>query len=156
MLPERAKVAALELAHPEAHKLRAGIIAAYANYSHTDDPAAETARLRAALDKYGYTKQIQMVERALTTKDVWAAQPGAAAEDVLSTWHQLVALHHKAHALFREKKDAELALAQDSNEANFAWLKDVSARLEFWTGPRRLLKASGIPRAGPAERLIEE
>ena len=28
------EVAALELAHPEAHKLRAGIIAAYANDSH--------------------------------------------------------------------------------------------------------------------------
>ena len=137
------EVAALELAHPEAHKLRAGIIAAYANYSHTADEAAETARLRAALDKSGYTKQIQMVERALTTKDVWAAQPGAAAEDVLSTWHQLVALHHKAHALFREKKDAELALAQDSNDANFAWLKDVSGRLEILDGTEALIEGFG-------------
>src|SRR6201996_1266583 len=100
------EVAALELAHPEAHKLRAGIIAAYAHYSHHDDPAEETVKLLAALEKAGYLKQIQMVERTLTTKDVWAAQPGAAAEDVLSTWRQLVALHHKAHALLREKKDA--------------------------------------------------
>jgi DNA primase len=137
------EVAALELAHPEAHKLRAGIIAAYAHYSHTDDPAAETARLRAALDKSGYNKQIQMVERALTTKDVWGAQPGAAAEDVLSTWHQLVALHHKAHALFREMKDAELALAQDSNDANFAWLKDVSGRLESLDGTEALIEGFG-------------
>ena len=43
------EIAALELGHPEAHKLRAGIIAAYANYSHTDDPAAEAARLRRLL-----------------------------------------------------------------------------------------------------------
>src|ERR1700761_3321882 len=100
------EVAALELAHPEAHKLRAGIIAAYAHYSHHDDPAEKTAKLLGALEKVGYLKQIQMVERTLTTKDVWAAQPGAAAEDVLSTWRQLVALHHKAHALLREKKDA--------------------------------------------------
>src|SRR3954471_19094277 len=62
------EVAALELAHPEAHKLRAGIIAAYAHYSHSDDPATETARLRTALDQSGYSKQIQMVERAITTR----------------------------------------------------------------------------------------
>jgi DNA primase len=136
-------VAALELAHPEAHKLRAGIIAAYAHYSHHDDPAEETAKLVASLEKSGYLKQIQMVERALTTKDVWAAQPGAAHEDVLSTWHQLVALHHKAHALLREKKDAELALGDDASEANFAWLRDVQARMAEMDGTEALIEGFG-------------
>ena len=137
------EVAALELAHPEAHKLRAGIIAAYANYSHTDDPATETTRLRAALEQSGYAKQIQLVERALTTKSVWGAQPGAGPDDVISTWHQLVALHHKAHALLREKKDAELALSEAPNEANFAWLKDVSTRLESMDGTEALIEGFG-------------
>ncbi|WP_375415169.1 DNA primase [uncultured Bradyrhizobium sp.] len=137
------EVAALELAHPEAHKLRAGIIAAYANYAHADDPVTETARLRATLEKSGYIKQIQIVERAVTTKDVWAAQPGAATGDVLSTWHQLVALHHKAHALLRERKDAELALSQEPTEANFAWLKDVSVRLESMDGTEALIEGFG-------------
>ena len=137
------EVAALELAHPEAHKLRAGIIAAFAHYSHTDDPAAEAARLLAFLEKAGYTKQIQMVERALTTKDVWATQPGAAAEDVLSTWRQLVALHHKAHALLREKKDAELALGNEASEAHLAWLRDVQARLAEMDGTEALIEGFG-------------
>jgi DNA primase len=137
------EVAALELAHPEAHKLRAGIIAAFAHYSHTDDPAAEAARLLAFLEKSGYTKQIQMVERALTTKDVWATQPGAAAEDVLSTWRQLVALHHKAHALLREKKDAELALGNEASEAHLAWLRDVQARLAEMDGTEALIEGFG-------------
>jgi DNA primase len=137
------EVAALELAHPEAHKLRAGIMGAFSHYAHTDDPAAETARLRAALDKSGYSEQIQRVERALTTKDVWGAQPGAAHEDVLSTWHQLVALHHKAHALFRELKDAEVALGQEQTETNLAWLKDVSARLESVDGTEALIEGFG-------------
>ncbi len=136
-------VAALELAHPEAHKLRAGIIAAYAHYSHHDDPAEETAKLVASLEKSGYLKQIQMVERALTTKEVWATQPGAAHEDVLSTWHQLVALHHKAHALLREKKDAELALGDDASEANFAWLRDVQARMAEMDGTEALIEGFG-------------
>jgi DNA primase len=137
------EVAALELAHPEAHKLRAGIIAAFAHYSHTDDPAAEAARLLAFLEKAGYIKQIQMVERALTTKDVWATQPGAAAEDVLSTWRQLVALHHKAHALLREKKDAELALGNEASEAHLAWLRDVQARLAEMDGTEALIEGFG-------------
>ena len=137
------EVAALELAHPEAHKLRAGIMGAFSHYSHTDDPAAETARLRAALEKAGYSQQIQRVERALTTKDVWGAQPGAAQEDVLSTWRQLVALHHKAHALFRELKDAELALGQEQTETNLTWLKDVSARLESMDGTEALIEGFG-------------
>jgi DNA primase len=137
------EVAALELAHPEAHKLRAGIIAAYAHYSHTDDPVAETARLRAALEQSGYSKQIQLVERTITTRDVWGAGPGAAGDDVISTWHQLVALHHKAHALLREKKDAELALSHEPTEANFAWLKDVSSRLESMDGTEALIEGFG-------------
>jgi DNA primase len=137
------EVAALELAHPEAHKLRAGIIAAFGNYSHADDPSAETARLLAFLEKAGYSKQIQRVEQALTTKDVWAAQPGAAPEDVLSTWRQLVALHQKAHALFREKKDAELALSEEQTDRNFTWLKDVSARLESLDGTEAQIEGFG-------------
>jgi DNA primase len=137
------EVAALELAHPEAHKLRAGIFAAFANYSHTDDPAAETARILAALEKAGYTQQIQRVERALTTKDVWGSQPGAAREDVLSTWHQLVALHRKAHALLREMKDAEVALGAEASEANYAWLRDVQARMAEVDGTEALIEGFG-------------
>jgi DNA primase len=137
------EVAALELAHPEAHKLRAGIMGAFANYSHTDDPLTESTRLRAALEKAGYSKQIQRVELALTTKSVWGAQPGAAQEDVLSTWHQLVALHRKEHSLLREKKDAELALREEQNDNNFAWLKDVTARLESLDGTEALIEGFG-------------
>jgi DNA primase len=137
------EVAALELAHPEAHKLRAGIINAFAHYSHTDDVVAETARLHASLEKSGYSEQIQRVERALTTKDVWGAQPGAAIEDVLSTWRQLIALHQKTHALLSEKKDAELALSQDPTDNNFGWLKDVSARLESIDGTEALIEGFG-------------
>jgi DNA primase len=137
------EVAALELAHPEAHRLRAGIIAAFANYSPTDDQSAATARLLSTLEKSGYIKQIQMVERAITTGAVWGARAGAAMEDVLSTWRQLVALHHKAHALLREKQDAELALGAESSEANLSWLRDVQARLAEADGTEALVEGFG-------------
>src|SRR5437764_6058505 len=44
------EVAALELAHPEAHKLRAGIIAAFANdHHHSPEPAEQSEKMRADL-----------------------------------------------------------------------------------------------------------
>ena len=138
------EVAALELAHPEAHKLRAAIIAAFANdHAHHSEPAEQSAKLRADLAKSGLSEQLQRVEKALTTKNVWGAQPGAANEDVLSTWHQLVALHRQWHSLLRELKDAELALGQDSNEANMGWLRDVKARLAEVDGLEALIEGFG-------------
>ena len=137
------EVAALELAHPEAHRLRAGIIGAFSNYSHTDDPQAESARLRVSLEKAGYSEQIQRVERTLTTRSVWGAQAGAAQDDVLATWHQLVVLHRQSHALLRELKDAEQALAQDGSEANEGWLRDVKARQAEADGLDALIEGFG-------------
>ena len=45
------EVAALELAHPEAHKLRAGIIAAFANdHHHSPEPDEQAEKMRADLE----------------------------------------------------------------------------------------------------------
>jgi DNA primase len=138
------EVAALELAHPEAHKLRAGIIAAFANdHHHSPEPEEQAEKMRADLEKSGLSPILQRVERAITTSAVWGVQPGAARADVLSTWQQLVVLHRKTHALLREKKDAELALGEESSEANLAWLKDVSARLESLDGTEALIEGFG-------------
>jgi DNA primase len=137
------EIAGLELAHPDAVKLRAGIIAAFANYGAADDSDVERERIAAWLQKNNYSEQIQRVEKALTTKDVWGAQAGAAREDVLSTWQQLVALHRQSHALLRELKDAEQALGHDNTEANIAWLRDVKARLAAADGTEALIEGFG-------------
>ena len=137
------EIAGLELAHPDAVKLRAGIIAAFANYGATDDPEAERERIAAWLQKNNYSEQIQRVEKSLTTKDVWGSQAGAAREDVLSTWQQLVALHRQSHALLRELKDAEQAVGHDNTEANNAWLRDVKARLAAADGTEALIEGFG-------------
>ena len=142
------EAAVLELAHPEAHKLRAGIIAAFANDHHSSaDPAEQAEKMRADLAASGFSQILQRVERAITTGAVWGARPGAAREDVLSTWHQLVALHRQWHSLLRELKDAELALGQESgqesSEANLAWLRDVKARLESLDGTEALIEGFG-------------
>jgi DNA primase len=138
------EVAALEMAHPEAHKLRAGIIAAFANdHHHSPDPGEQSEKMHADLERAGFSQVLQRVERAITTVAVWGARAGAAREDVLSTWHQLVVLHQKTHALLREKKDAELALGEEPSDANMAWLKDVSHRLESLEGTEAQIEGFG-------------
>jgi DNA primase len=138
------EVAALELAHPEANRLRAGIIAAFAkDHHHSPDPVEQSEKMRADLAKGGFSELFQKVERSITTSAVWGAQDGAAREDVLATWHQLVALHRQWHSLLRELKDAELALGDEANEANYAWLRDVKARLSEVDGTEALIEGFG-------------
>lgn len=91
----------------------------------------------------GLTKILQRFERAITTSAVWGANAGAAREDVLATWRQLVALHQKTHALLREMKDAEQALAEDPSEAHLAWLKDIQARMAEADGTEALIEGFG-------------
>ena len=138
------EVAALEFAHPEAHKLRAGIIAAFAHDHHQGEgPAEPSEKMRADLEAGGFSQVLQRVEGAITTSAVWGAQAGAAREDVLSTWHQLVSLHRQWHSLLRELKDAEAALGDEASEANLAWLRDVKARLAEVDGTEALIEGFG-------------
>ena len=138
------EVAALELAHPEARRLRAGIISAFANdHHHSPEPAEQAEKMRADLAAAGFSQVLQRVERTITTSAVWGAQAGAAREDVLSTWRQLVSLHRQWHSLLRELKDAEAALGDEASEANLAWLRDVKARMAEVDGTEALIEGFG-------------
>ena len=138
------EVAALELAHPEAHKLRAGIIAAFAHdHHHSPEPDEQAEKMRADLEKSGLIQILQRVDRAITTQAVWGVQSGAARDDVLATWHQLVSLHRQWHSLLRELKDAEQALGDETSEANLAWLRDVKARMAEADGTEALIEGFG-------------
>jgi DNA primase len=148
------EVAALEMAHPEANKLRAGIIAAFAGDHHqSPEPDEQAEKMRADLEARGFTQVLQRVEHAITTSAVWGSQPGAAREDVLSTWHQLVALHRQWHSLLRELKDAEAALGEEASEANLAWLRDVKARMEEVDGTEALIEGFGDS-SGRSQRVV--
>jgi DNA primase len=148
------EVAALEFAHPEAHKLRAGIIAAFANdHHHSPEPSEQSEKMRSDLAVGGFSQILQKVEGAITTSAVWAAQAGASQEDVLSTWHQLVSLHRQWHSLLRELKDAELALGEEPSEANLAWLRDIKARLSEMDGTEAMIEGFGDS-SGRSQRRV--
>ena len=59
----------------------------------------------------------------------------------------VIALHHQWNSLLRELKDAERALAQDTNEDandhNFGWLRDVKLRLAAVEGTEALIEGFG-------------
>ena len=129
---------------PEAIKLRAGIMAAFAlDHHHAPEPSEQTEKMRADLETRGLGQILQRVERAITTDAVWAVKADAAREDVLATWHQLVSLHRQWHSLLRELKDAELALGEEPSEANLTWLRDIKARIEAVDGTEALIEGFG-------------
>jgi DNA primase len=99
--------------------------------------------MRADLETGGFSQILQRVERAITTGAVWGVKIEAGREDVLSTWRQLVSLHRQWHSLFRELKDAELALGEEASEANLAWLRDVKARMAEVDGTEALIEGFG-------------
>jgi len=56
------EVAALEMAHPEAHKLRAGIIAAFANdHHHSPEPDEQAEKMRRTSKRADYLNILQRV-----------------------------------------------------------------------------------------------
>ncbi len=138
------EVAELELAHPDAQRLRAAVIAVFAGGEpHATDPAEQSEALRGDLAQAGVAGLVERIERGVTTSAVWGAQPGAAVEDVLATWHQLIVLHRQRHALLKELKDAEQALGEVASDANNVWLNDVKGRLAQTEGLEALIDGFG-------------
>jgi DNA primase len=139
------ELAAAEFRHADSQRLKGALIDVFAHSAEDfgGDGDRERAELVAELNRRGFDAVLARIERTITTPSVWAARPGAASEDVLLTWKQLVALHTQWHSLTRELKDAELALGQDNSEANYARLCDVKARLSTLDGTEALVEGFG-------------
>jgi DNA primase len=147
------ELAAAEFRHADSQKLKGALIDVFAHLAEEfrqerkqereQDRDAERTELHAELTRRGFANVLGRIERAITTPSVWGARPGAAADDVLLTWRQLVALHTQWHSLIRELKDAEAALGQDNTEANYARLCDVKARLSTLDGTEALVEGFG-------------
>ncbi|MGB3273893.1 MAG: DNA primase, partial [Xanthobacteraceae bacterium] len=137
------EVAVLEFTHQDAQKLRDMIVATVVGQEPARNAEVEATRLRHLLAEKGLAPLVERIEQAVTAPAVWGAQPEAAAEDVLATWHQLIVLHRQRHALLKELKDAERALGEAVSEANCAWLNDVKGRLAQTEGLEALIEGFG-------------
>jgi DNA primase len=132
------ELATLELRHPDAAKIKPALIDIFAQMG-----APDAAGILAELGRRGLGQTADRIQKVITTSSVWGAQAGAAADDVLLTWSQLVALHRQWHSLTRELREAEQALGRDSTEANYSWLQDIKARQWVLEGTEALIEGFG-------------
>jgi DNA primase len=130
--------AALEFRHADAERLKSALVDVAAHAAALDAEA-----LKAELAARGLADTVALVTAAITTPSVWAAREGAAADDVLVTWTQLVGLHRQWHSLLKELREAEQALGEDASEANNLRLRDVKARLARMDGTEALIEGFG-------------
>ncbi len=132
------ELSGLEFRHPDAERLKSALIDIAAHAA-----ALEPEALRAELAARNLAAAVARIAASITSPGVWGAGPEAAADDVLVTWQQLVALHRQWNSLTRELKDAEQALGQDSSEGNYLRLRDVKARLSNMDGTEALIEGFG-------------
>jgi DNA primase len=142
------ELAEVELRHSEAAKVKAALVDIFAHGSATDAEA-----MIVELGRRGLGEVSERIQKVITTSSVWAAKAGAAPDDVLTTWKQLVGLHRQAHTLAKELRDAEHALGREATEANYSWLQDVKARLDLHEGAEALIEGFGTLSGRPVRSV---
>lgn len=139
--------AELELAHPDADRLRRGILEVASG-----EVAIETDKLQRDLVEKGLEALVSRIRAAITHSSDWPARKGAGEADVSSWWAHIVTLHRKARTLNRELKDAERALGDDPSEAHLAWIRDVQNRLAALEGTEALIEGFGASSGRGSQR----
>ena len=120
-------IAELSLDGPAAERLRQALLDAVDDSLDRERLAARLAQPRV---REAYGQLLAVTGPAERLKLAQDADP----ESVFDSIHQAVVLHQRARTLNSELRAAERALADEATEANFAWIKDVKARLETIEG----------------------
>lgn len=121
------EIAELSLDGPAAERFRQALLDAV---EETVDHEALANRLAQPRVKEARSQLLAVTGPAERRKLAQGADP----ESVFDSIHQAIVLHHRARTLNSELRAAERALADDATEANFAWIKDVKARLDTIDG----------------------
>ena len=121
------EIAELSLDGPAAERLRQALLDAVEDALDRETLANRLAQPRV---REAYNQLMAVTGPAERRKLAQDADP----ESVFDSIHQALVLHHRARTLNSELRAAERALADEATEANFAWIKDVKARLETIEG----------------------
>jgi len=121
------EIAELSLDGPAAERFRQALLDAVEDKLDLETLANRLAQQRVREARNQLMAVTGPAERRKLAQD---ADP----ESVFDSIHQAIVLHHRARTLNSELRAAERALADDATEANFAWIKDVKARLETIEG----------------------
>lgn len=122
------EIAELALDGPAAERFRQALLDAAVDGGF--DAEAFARRLEQARVAEAQAALLAVTGPAERLKLAQTADP----ESVFDSIRQALVLHHRARTLHSELKAAERALADEATEANFAWMKDVKARLEVIEG----------------------
>jgi DNA primase len=125
------EIAELALEGPAAERFRQALLDAV---EETVDHEALANRLTQPRVKEARSQLLAVTGPAERRKLAQGADP----ESVFDSIHQAIVLHHRARTLNSELRAAERALADDATEANFAWIKDVKARLDTIDGTQAM------------------
>jgi DNA primase len=94
------------------------------------DPAVMEARLARA----GLTEAVERLVAQVRPGDSWILDPHADHLRLEDALRQAITLHRRARTLHSELRAAERALAEEDNEANLAWLREVRNQLSSTEG----------------------
>jgi len=117
-------ISTLDLRHGGLRALHAALLDAVAHHE-----ADDRDRLAAAIDRAGLGATRAAAEALVRRARLWPALAEAALDDAREAFGQALALHRHAHALERELRAAEAALAGEATEENFRRLVDIQAQV---------------------------
>ena len=86
---------------------------------------------------------VAQVDRAITHKSDWFAEPDASRSDVETGWRQILALHRKSVELGRELEAAQHAFQEEGSDSAFERLCDIRRQLTDLEGVEASIEGYG-------------
>ena len=131
-------LADLELEGRGAHMMRSLLLDSAAS-GEPADPSVMQARLERA----GLAQTADRLTALVHPGDRWMLDPHADPLRLEDALRQAITLHRRARTLHSELRAAERALAEEDNEANLAWLREVQNQLSSVEGAEADLDKNG-------------
>ncbi|MGB8816308.1 MAG: DNA primase [Rhizobiaceae bacterium] len=129
----------LSLANAELKALHAAILDA-----HADQREPTRSHIAAKLADAGHETILDTVDQMIRRARLWVATEEAAIDDAREAFRQALHLHHLSRTLHEELKSAELALASDATDENYARLIDVQSQMRAVHGMEALIEGFGV------------
>lgn len=109
------------------------------------EPVDDTV-IQARLDRAGLAEAAQRLLALVRPGDRWILDPHADSLRLEDALRQAITLHRRARTLHSELRAAERALAEEDNEANLAWLREVQNQLSSVEGAEADLDSGVVHR----------
>ena len=106
---------------------------------------ADLTVMRARLERAGLTAEADRLTALVRPGDRWMLDPHADPLRLEDALRQAITLHRRARTLHSELRAAERALAEEDNEANLAWLREVQNQLSSVEGAEADMDDAAIP-----------